>query len=305
MLWRRVRAVAEGVLRPSRPWLSGAPAAISAALLGIASAWAAEPPQAAPPPPGKALVYIYRASSSVGSGTPARFALDRTDVATLEAKTYTWLYVPENAHVISYDGAGGDPANADAAGLAINPQSGETYYYRFDQYAQALPGRFEIVRSLTLIPPAQAQQELGLYRFVEPFSARTAASRPAPPPGSPPVSAPASPTVSPPVAAPASPPAKPAAPTPVLSPQQASTYKLQVGDRLQITTFNEPENTGTFVVNSAGAVTLLYLGDIPARGRTAKELSAAIVARLAYGYELHPKVDIEVLAPGQAASQAR
>jgi hypothetical protein len=252
------------------PW---AVASIAVALSGTAVASAAEPPQAAPPPPGKALVYIYRPSSAVGGQSSARFALDKAEVAALEAKTYTWLYVPENAHVLSYDGAGGDPAK-EAAGLAISPQGGETYYYRFDQYGQAQPGRFEIVRSLTLIPPAQAQQELDQYRFVEPFAARTAAAQ---------------------AVATAS-----APPSPILTPQQALTYKLKAGDRLQITTLNEPENSGTFVVNGAGAVSMLYIGDIAAQGRTAKELGAAIVARLAYGYEIDPRVNIDVLAPGQA-----
>lgn len=306
MLSASVRAVAEVLLRPSRAFLLSLIASLAVAAFGIGAAEAAEPGKPAPPP-GKALVYIYRPSSLVETSSPTHFALDGIDVANLNPKTYTWMYVSEKTHVLRYQRADSDQSSKEITnwleGLAIDTRAGGTYYYRFDQYTQSFLGRFEVVQSITQIPPEQARQELGQYRLVAPYNLEKLDGRTPVLAGAAPSPVPA-PSVNgaPPAAAR---PAPPVQSEPLLSPQQAATYKLQAGDRLLIDTLNEPENTGAFVVNGAGMISMKYIGDVPARGRTANELGSAIVAKLAYGYELKPQVRVDVVAPGQPPSRAK
>ncbi len=87
------------------------------------------------------------------------------------------------------------------------------------------------------------------------------------------------------------PPAVPAA----LSPDRALTYKLGAGDKLHIIVFDEPQLTGDFSVRSDGMVSLPWIGDVPARGRTEGELQADIAARLKDGYIRDPTVSLQVL----------
>lgn len=50
---------------------------------------------AAPPPPGKALVYVYRLDTWPVVRGGALFSIGDTNVAALSANSYTWFYVPE------------------------------------------------------------------------------------------------------------------------------------------------------------------------------------------------------------------
>jgi len=96
----------------------------------------------------------------------------------------------------------------------------------------------------------------------------------------------------PPAAAPA--PVSAVAPTP-LSAEEAKTYRLGPGDRLNIITFDEPQLTGSFSVGGAGAVSLPWIGDVPAQGKTEAEVRDEIAARLRDGYILNPQVSVQVL----------
>jgi len=94
-------------------------------------------------------------------------------------------------------------------------------------------------------------------------------------------------------------PAATAAPAPdgssTLSAQDALTYKLGAGDKLNILTFDEPQLTGVFSVGSNGMVSLPWIGDVPAQGLTESQLRADIEAKLRDGYILNPKVSLQVL----------
>jgi len=82
----------------------------------------------------------------------------------------------------------------------------------------------------------------------------------------------------------------PAATTPALV-----NYPLGVGDRLRITTFDEPNLSGDFAVNANGAISFPLIGDIPATGRTTDQLAKAMTRRLAAGYLKAPRVSIDVI----------
>jgi polysaccharide export outer membrane protein len=80
-----------------------------------------------------------------------------------------------------------------------------------------------------------------------------------------------------------------------LSVEDALNYRLGTGDKLHIITFDEPQLTGDFFVGADGSVSLPWIGDVPARGRTASELRSDIEARLKNGYILNPTVSLQVL----------
>ncbi|MBV9510101.1 MAG: polysaccharide biosynthesis/export family protein [Caulobacteraceae bacterium] len=111
---------------------------------------------------------------------------------------------------------------------------------------------------------------------------------------------PAAPALSSPAPAAAAPARGPAAKAALLTPAQASSYKLQPGDRLLISTLNEPQNTGTFTVNDKGTIAMEYIGDVPAGGHTASELQSEITKKLGYGFEANPQVSVAVVAPDPA-----
>jgi protein involved in polysaccharide export with SLBB domain len=97
-------------------------------------------------------------------------------------------------------------------------------------------------------------------------------------------------------AQPAGPPATPAvAEGSTLSAEEALTYKLGPGDKLRIITFDEPQLTGEFLVDSTGTVSLPLIGEVPANGRTVGDVQGDIVGRLKDGFIKEPSVSIEVL----------
>jgi polysaccharide export outer membrane protein len=84
------------------------------------------------------------------------------------------------------------------------------------------------------------------------------------------------------------------APT-ALSPEEALTYRLGPGDKLYIITFDETQLTGNFFVGANGMVSLPWIGDVPAVGRTESQLRDDIQARLKDGYIKDPQVSVQVL----------
>ncbi len=71
-------------------------------------------------------------------------------------------------------------------------------------------------------------------------------------------------------------------------------HRLNVGDKVKITVFGEPDLSGTFDINAAGAIALPLAGDVPAKGLSPAGLRDAIVRRLSEGYLKNPKVSVEV-----------
>lgn len=71
-------------------------------------------------------------------------------------------------------------------------------------------------------------------------------------------------------------------------------YRLDVGDKVRLTVFNEPTVSGEFAVNPNGAISLPLIGEVPARGKTSREIAAEAQATFARGYLRDPKISMEV-----------
>jgi polysaccharide export outer membrane protein len=74
-----------------------------------------------------------------------------------------------------------------------------------------------------------------------------------------------------------------------------SDYRLGVGDKLRILTFDEPNLSGEFTVNTDGAISFPLIGDVKAVNLTADQVAASITRELAAGYLRAPRVSIDVL----------
>lgn len=77
-------------------------------------------------------------------------------------------------------------------------------------------------------------------------------------------------------------------------PEAADAYRLGAGDTIKATVFGEPDLSGEFEIDGAGQLSLPLIGEVPAKGRTARELKTLIEERLRDGYLRKPRVSIEV-----------
>ena len=71
-------------------------------------------------------------------------------------------------------------------------------------------------------------------------------------------------------------------------------YRLDSGDRLRVTVFEQTDLTNTYVVDKAGYIAFPLVGSVAARGRTIKEIEGNIAQKLAQGYIRNPDVSVEV-----------
>jgi polysaccharide biosynthesis/export protein len=71
-------------------------------------------------------------------------------------------------------------------------------------------------------------------------------------------------------------------------------YRLDSGDRLRITVFEQPSLTNSYSVDQAGYIAFPLVGSIPARGRTLQELEKIIAVKLKQGFLRDPDVTIEI-----------
>jgi len=77
----------------------------------------------------------------------------------------------------------------------------------------------------------------------------------------------------------------------------SEAYVLDTGDALQVTVFRQENLSGEFALDATGSLALPLVGEIAARGRSARELETAIEDRLRHdGYLVDPDVSIEVLS---------
>jgi polysaccharide biosynthesis/export protein len=74
--------------------------------------------------------------------------------------------------------------------------------------------------------------------------------------------------------------------------QQA--YQLGHGDILKVAVWSQPELSGEFTVDVAGAITLPLIGSVKAAGQTIAQVESDIRSRLADGYVVNPQVAIGV-----------
>lgn len=85
------------------------------------------------------------------------------------------------------------------------------------------------------------------------------------------------------------------APAAVASDPSRPAYKLDSGDKLRITVFNEENLTGEYAVSTTGLISFPLIGDIPAAGKDVADVQEMIRSRLAAGYINDPRVAVEVL----------
>lgn len=71
-------------------------------------------------------------------------------------------------------------------------------------------------------------------------------------------------------------------------------YRLDAGDRLRITVFEQEDLTNTYEVDKGGYIAFPLVGSVPARGSTAKQVEGTIAARLTNGFIRSPDVSVEV-----------
>lgn len=71
-------------------------------------------------------------------------------------------------------------------------------------------------------------------------------------------------------------------------------YRLDSGDRLRITVFEQQDLTGTYGVDQAGYISFPLVGAVAARGKSPQELEGAIADKLKEGFLRDPDVSIEI-----------
>ena len=72
-------------------------------------------------------------------------------------------------------------------------------------------------------------------------------------------------------------------------------YRLGPGDRLKVTIFGHPQESGEFEIDGSGSLAYPLIGRVPARGKTVPEVQEAIRVELDRRFIVDPRVSIEVL----------
>jgi protein involved in polysaccharide export with SLBB domain len=76
--------------------------------------------------------------------------------------------------------------------------------------------------------------------------------------------------------------------------QVRAAYRLDTGDKVQVTVYGEDDLSGQFDVDGSGNVRLPLIGQVHAAGLTLHQLELAVTAKLKAGYLINPKVSAEV-----------
>ena len=71
-------------------------------------------------------------------------------------------------------------------------------------------------------------------------------------------------------------------------------YRLDAGDRLRVTVYEQDALTNTYSVDQSGYISFPLVGAVPARGHTTQQIEATIAAKLRDGYLRDPDVSAEV-----------
>jgi protein involved in polysaccharide export with SLBB domain len=72
-------------------------------------------------------------------------------------------------------------------------------------------------------------------------------------------------------------------------------YRLGPGDRLKVTVFGHPQESGEFEIDGSGNLAYPLLGRVPARGKTLPDLQEFIRVELDKRFIVDPRISIEVL----------
>ena len=71
-------------------------------------------------------------------------------------------------------------------------------------------------------------------------------------------------------------------------------YRLDAGDAVRVTVFEQPTLSNTYSVDQSGYIAMPLIGQVPARGRSTMELQSAIRTKLAARYLRDPNITVEV-----------
>ena len=74
----------------------------------------------------------------------------------------------------------------------------------------------------------------------------------------------------------------------------AGPYRLDTGDAVRVTVFEQPALSNTYSVDQSGYIAMPLIGQVPARGRSTTELQSAIRGKLAARYLRDPDIAVEV-----------
>ncbi len=80
------------------------------------------------------------------------------------------------------------------------------------------------------------------------------------------------------------------------SAQSIDVYRLGPGDKIKVTIFDHPKESGEFEVDSQGNVAHPLLGRVEASGRTVAEFQNHLRSTLDAKYIVDPRVSVEVLS---------
>jgi len=83
-------------------------------------------------------------------------------------------------------------------------------------------------------------------------------------------------------------------PSPAFHAALNQPYRLDAGDRVRVTVFEQESLTNTYSVDKAGYLALPLIGSVPARGKTTEAIQTAIAASLRDGYLRDPDVSVQV-----------
>jgi len=71
-------------------------------------------------------------------------------------------------------------------------------------------------------------------------------------------------------------------------------YLLDTGDRLRVFVYGQPNLSRGYTVDHDGTITVPLIGSVGARGKTVKELAAAIRGKLGVEYVRDPQVTVDI-----------
>ena len=76
---------------------------------------------------------------------------------------------------------------------------------------------------------------------------------------------------------------------------EAGDYKLGPGDAVRVVVYGEEQLSGEFRVDGSGRLSMPLVGEVPATGKTTREVEQDLTRRLERGYVKNPKVSAEVI----------
>jgi protein involved in polysaccharide export with SLBB domain len=74
----------------------------------------------------------------------------------------------------------------------------------------------------------------------------------------------------------------------------AAGYRLDSGDKIKMTVYGEDDLSGEFPIDGGGTVRLPLVGEVKAAGLTTSEFEQVVQAKLAHGFLVNPRVNVEV-----------